>query len=143
MIRVERNVDAGTDRVWELVGDLERWDRMLPTIQQITRVGAEGPVDVGSRFEVRQPGLPKAVYQVTGWEPGSGFTWVSSSPGVRTTATHGVGEEDGRTRLVLSIDWSGPLAPIVRLVVGAKARRMVELEADTFVRLAEGDEQHG
>jgi len=68
---------------------------------------------------------------------------VSSAPGVRTTASHEVSERDGGTRLVLGIDWSGPLAPIVRMLVGMKARRMVEQEADTFVRLAEGDEHPG
>ena len=84
MSEVERNVEASRDRVWDLVSDVERWDRMLPTIRQVTRVGAAGPIGVGARFEVRQPGLPKAVYEITEWEPGSGFTWVSSSPAVRT-----------------------------------------------------------
>ena len=143
MIDVERNADASTGRVWDLVSDLDRWGQMLPTIRQITRVGTEDPIGVGARFEVRQPGLPKGVYEITAWEPGSGFTWVSSAPGVRTTASHEISAQDGGTRLVLGIDWSGPLAPIVRALVGSKARRMVEQEADTFVRLAEGDEQPG
>ena len=134
---VERLIDASADRVWHLVGDVERWDRMLPTINQVTRVDAGDPVGVGARFEVRQPGLPKAVYEITEWRPGSGFTWVSSSPGVRTTATHELGSESGRTRLALAITWTGALAGVVRLVLGAKARRMVEQEADTFARLAE------
>jgi len=38
--------------------------------------------------------------------------------------------------MALGIDWSGPLAWLVRLMFASKARRMVELEADTFARLA-------
>jgi carbon monoxide dehydrogenase subunit G len=140
MSRVERLIAADADRVWGLVSDVERWDRMLPTFREVTRLGGDGgPTDVGARFAVVQPGLPKAVYEVTEWRPGSAFTWVSSAPGVRTTARHELRTEDGQTRLGLGISWTGPLAGVVRLLVGAKARRMVELEADTFARLATSD----
>lgn len=140
MSRVERLVDAEAGRVWSLVSDVERWDRILPTMRQVTRVGTDGgPLGVGARFEVVQPGLAKAVYEITEWRPGNGFTWVSSAPGVRTTATHELTAESGRTRLSLSLAWSGPLAGVVRLLLGSKARRMVEQEAATFARLAESD----
>jgi uncharacterized protein YndB with AHSA1/START domain len=140
MVTVERLIDADVQQVWDLVGDLERWDRMLPTVRHVTRLDGNGPPGVGSRFEVLQPGLPRAVYEVTEWEPGTGFTWVSTSPGVRTTATHELRAEQGRTRLSLGIAWTGPLTSAVRLLVGAKTRRMVEQEADTFARLAESGE---
>src|SRR5690348_16679533 len=99
MGNVERLIDAGADRVWRLISDLDRWDRMLPTMQKVSRLDARGPVGIGARFEVRQPGLPKAVYEITEWEPGSGFRWVASAPGVRTTATHELRVEHGQTRL--------------------------------------------
>lgn len=142
-IEVRRSVAASTDRVWELVGDVERWGKILPTMQQVSRVGAGDQVGVGARFEVRQPGLRSAVYEITEWAPGSGFTWVSSAPGVRTTATHWLSAEHGETRLALGVAWSGPLAPVVRLLLGSRTRRMVEQEGDTFVRLAQGDRQGG
>lgn len=137
MIEVERLASASADRVWTLVGDVESWGRILPTFRQVTRIGTDGPTGVGARFEVRQPGLPRAVYEITEWEPGVGFTWVSASPGVRTTATHWLTVEDGGTRFVLGIQWSGPLAGLARVVLGSRAGRMVNQEADTFVRLAE------
>ncbi len=140
MSRVERLIATSTDRVWNLVSDVERWDRMLPTMKRVARTDAhEGPPGVGARFEVMQPGLPKAVYEITEWRPGRGFTWESSAPGVRTVAGHELAAENGQTRLTLSIAWSGPLAGVVRLLLGAKARRMVEQEAETFARLAESD----
>ena len=135
MITVERQTDAGVDRMWSLLSHVERWDDMLPTMQQITRLDGEGPVGVGTRFEVRQPGLPKAVYEITVWEPRVGFTWVASAVGVRTTATHELRTQDGGSLLVLGIAWTGPLAGLVRLLMGTKARHMVETEADTFAQL--------
>jgi hypothetical protein len=131
---------AGTEELWALLADLDHWAVMLPTMQQVTRIG-DGPVGVGARFEVRQPGLPKAVYEITHWEPGRAFIWVSSAAGVRTTVSHRLEPESDRTALVLGIEWSGPLAWLARLAAGAKARRMVEQEAETFVRLAENAER--
>ncbi|MGA9748386.1 MAG: SRPBCC family protein [Nocardioides sp.] len=132
---VERQIDADLDRVWSVVSDVDRWDDMLPTMQQVTRLDGGGPVGVGARFEVRQPGLPKAVYEITEWEPRVGFTWVANAPGVCTTATHELRPQNGETLLVLGIAWTGALAGLVRLVMGARARRMVEQEADTFAQL--------
>ena len=43
------------------------------------------------------------------------------------------------SRLDLSLEWSGPLARLLELLIGRKARGMVETEAETFARLAEQD----
>jgi hypothetical protein len=92
---------------------------------------------VGSRYEVRQPGLPKAVWEVTDWRPGSSFTWVSTSPGIRSEAVHTVTADVEGSTLDLSLQWSGPLAWLLERLLGRKARGMVETEATTFARLAE------
>jgi Polyketide cyclase / dehydrase and lipid transport len=137
MIQATARSAAGPDRLWSVAGDVERWGDRLPTVDSVRPLGS-GPPGVGSRFEVRQPGLPKAVWEVTDWQPGRSFTWVSSSPGIRSTAVHTVHAEDGGgSRLDLSLDWSGPLAPLLNLLIGRKARGMVEVEAETFARLAE------
>ena len=136
MIEATARSAATADQLWSLASDVERWGDRLPTVDSVQPLGS-GPVAVGSRFEVRQPGLPKAVWEVTDWQAGRTFTWVSTSPGIRSTATHSVHDEDGGSRLDLSLEWSGPLAPVLRLLIGRKARGMVELEAKTFARLAE------
>jgi hypothetical protein len=138
MIRATARSAATPERLWSLAGDVERWGDRLPTVDSVRPLGT-GPIGVGSRFEVRQPGLPKAVWEVTDWQPGRSFTWVSSSPGIRSTAVHTVqGDGDG-SRLDLSLEWSGPLARVLELLIGRKARGMVETEAETFTRLAEED----
>lgn len=96
-----------------------------------------GPTAVGSRFEVKQPGLAKTVFEVTDWRPGESFTWVSQQPGVRSTGVHDVRADGAGSRLDLALEFSGPLAGLVRRLVGRKAQRMVDTEAQTFTRLAE------
>jgi hypothetical protein len=77
---------------------------------------------------------------VTEWQQEArSFTWVSTSPGIRSTAVHAVRDEDGGSRLDLSLEWSGPLARVLELLVGRKARGMVEIEAETFTRLGAQD----
>ena len=132
MERVERLIDADAERVWSLVSDLERWDQMLPTMQKVTRV------DAGT------PGVGQHGHQHLAVSPARrGFIWVASTPGVRTTATHQVGTVDGQTQLMLGVTWTGPLAGLVRLLMGAKTRRMIGQEADTFASLAESREGGG
>ena len=46
---------------------------------------------------------------------------------------------DGGSRLDLGLRWTGPLAGLLRLLLGRKAQRMIELEASTFAGLAAGD----
>ena len=136
MIQATSRSAGPPERLWELASDVERWGDRLPTVDSVRPLGS-GPTQVGSRFEVRQPKLPKAVWEVTEWEPGRSFTWVSTSPGIRSTAVHSVREDGEGSRLDLSLEWSGPLSPVLRALIGRKARGMVELEAETFARLAE------
>ncbi len=130
---------AGDPRVlWDLVSDVEGWGDRLPTVTAVRHVGGPSPAVVGSRYEVRQPGLPTAVYEVTEWDPGTTFVWVNRSRGLVSTAWHTVTPTPGGSRLDLAFDWSGPLAPLARLVGSRKGRRLVVTEARTLTRLAEG-----
>jgi hypothetical protein len=137
MIDVMKTTEADPDEIWAVVSDLDHWADTLPTMRQVTRLGADGPIGTGDRFEVLATGLPRAVYEITEWRPGHAFTWVASAPGVRTTATHALEPYAGGTVVALGIRWSGPLAWLTRLLLGRKTRRMVAQEADAFVRLAE------
>jgi uncharacterized protein YndB with AHSA1/START domain len=136
MITVARRIDADPEAVWRVLGDLDRWDRMLPTIDAIARVGDGGPVAVGTRFRVRQPGLVPAVYRVTEWRPNAGFTWEARTAGVRTVATHDLRPDGTGTELRLSIAWTGPGARLVRALVTRKASVFLTSEADAFAALA-------
>jgi hypothetical protein len=136
VIRASASSAATPDRLWSLASDVERWGDRLPTVDAVRPLGSS-PVGVGSKFEVRQPGLPKAVWQVTDWQQGRSFTWVSTSPGVRSTAVHAVHDDGDGSRLELSLEWTGPLAWVLERLIGRKAEGMVETEAVTFARLAE------
>lgn len=136
MIVERAATSAPADRLWALVGAPERWGELLPTFDSVRRVGGPTPTAVGTRFEVRQPGLARANYTVTAWDPGRSFTWESRLPGIRTTVEHTITRHAGETRLELRLDWHGPLAWLARAALTTRARAMVRSEADTLCALA-------
>ena len=116
----EVEVDASPERVWEVLSDVERWPEWTETVTRVTRLDPASPgsssLGLGSRVRVEQPRLPSTEYVVTELDPGAGFTWVATGPGVRTTARHrieaGTGR-GGRVRVRLSVRQAGPLGTVM------------------------------
>lgn len=137
-MRYERTAvtQADPDTVWRAVSGLEQWPEWTASMDRVDVL--EPPVRVGTRVRVRQPKLRPAVYTVEDWQPGQGFVWSTTSPGVRITAGHHVATEAaGEQRLRLTVQVSGPLAPVVSALLGARIRRYVDLETDGLRRYAE------
>jgi len=126
---------APVERLWALVGDVTAWPRHLDTFTSVTALDGTS-LRVGARYEVRQPGLPAATYEVTELDEGRAFTWTARAAGVTTRATHAITEEGGGCRLDLTIAWAGPLARLVALLLGRRTRALITYEAQTFARLA-------
>ena len=136
---IERVIDiaAPRDQVWAALADVERWPEWTASVTSVERLDP-GPFGVGSRARVRQPRLPAATWTVTALEPGRSFEWRSAVPGLGSVGDHRVDTVGGRASLVtLSVTWSGPLAPVVRLVWGNLSRRYVEMEAEGLKRRCE------
>ena len=140
MIAVRRQSSAPADRLWELMSDVRRWGEWLPTVDAVTPLDPERPDEVGASYTVEQPGLPKAVWTMTAIDEGRSFTWESAQPGIRTVGTHVLTPAgDGRTTIDLGIAWSGPLAPLLRVAIGRKARDYVTREAAALDATAMAD----
>lgn len=137
MITALRQVHADPQLVWQFVGDVGRWAEHLPTVDRV-RARTNGEPRIGSRYALKQPGLPVLVYEITSWQPGTGFTWVAAAPGVRTIGTHEIDPTEGGCTLRLGLRWEGPLAPLVGRLFGRRTDGFVQREADTFTALAEG-----
>jgi carbon monoxide dehydrogenase subunit G len=122
------DIPAAPPTVWSVLADIERWHEWTPSVTRIERLDP-GPLAVGARARVRQPRLPQAVWQVTELIEGSGFTWVTSSPGVRVVARHGLEPIADGTRARLSVAFSGLLGPPVAWLTRGLNERYLGLEA--------------
>ena len=111
---IEIDINATPARVWEVMSDVERWPEWTETVTSVTRLDADA-LGLGSRVRVEQPKLPPTEYVVTELDPGAGFTWVATGPGVRTTARHRIaatGSGSG-SRVRLSVEQAGPVGTVM------------------------------
>jgi uncharacterized membrane protein len=122
-------IDAPAQLVWEVFSDVQRWPEWTASVTSL--VGRDGAsLAVGKRFTIKQPGMSKLVWKVTEIDPGSSWTWVQRSPGVRVTARHWVtAQPGGRTLVRQQLDQRGVLGGLVGRLMIKKTKRFLELEA--------------
>ncbi|MEV4545760.1 SRPBCC family protein [Micromonospora echinaurantiaca] len=128
---------AGPDRAWAAVRDVPAYPRWTASMSAVEPL--DGPaLTVGSRFRVRQPGLPTTVWRVRDVREGASFAWEATAPGVHTVAYHRVERQpDGATRITVGIRQTGVLAGLVALLTAAKTRRYLRMEAAGLAAAAE------
>lgn len=123
------DIDAPSDVVWGVFIDIERWAEWTASIDRI--VALDGPgLEVGKRFEIKQPRFPKLVWQVTEVAPGRSWTWTQRSFGGTTAASHEVVAVDaGRTLVRQTIDQRGPIGALLGRMMRGMTRRYLGMEA--------------
>ena len=127
--RTSTQVEASVDVVWQVLSDVERMPAWTTSVTRVRLLGPGTRIAVGSLVEVEQPGLPEATWEVDGLVEGRGFSWSSSTPGVRTGAAHQIAPvSDAACEVTLVVAQSGMLAGLTNLVQGSKARELVDTE---------------
>ncbi|MFG2054376.1 SRPBCC family protein [Micromonospora sp. NPDC048930] len=128
---------AGLDHAWaalEGVTTYPQWTASMSTVEPL-----DGPaLELGNRFRIRQPGLPPTVWRVCDVRRGVSFAWDAHAPGVHTVGYHRVDREpDGTTRIRIGIRQSGALAWLAALLLTARTRRYLRMEAAGLKAAAE------
>ena len=130
------SIDAPPDKVFAVLQDVERWPEWTATMLSVKR-RESGPFVLGSTAEVRQPKLRPSVWQVTEIEAGRNFTWAARSPGVRMKAGHRVEPDGSGSRVILSFEISGVMAPLVSGLYGRLIDEYVSIEAQGLKKRCE------
>jgi uncharacterized membrane protein len=135
-----QTIDAPVDVVWQLSTDVTDWPSYMPTVRSVERLD-EGPLRFGSRARIKQPGQRTAVWEVMSIEPGREFSWRSKRRGMSLTGIHRVVPDGRGSRNTLTIQMTGPLAPVMGLLLGPLMRRVLRTENACFRARAEGRTQ--
>ena len=126
---IDVEIRASPEVVWAVIRDVERWPEWTPTVTSV-RLLDGGPLNVGSRAVIRQPGLPPAKWRVTELDDaGMTLTAVSSAPGICVIAHHGVKYSGAGSRATLSVRFSGVLAGVLARITRDLNHRYLALEA--------------
>ncbi|WP_091114039.1 SRPBCC family protein [Geodermatophilus dictyosporus] len=65
-------MEASVERIWEALGEAERWPESAPTVTSVRRFDDE-PLAVASRVRVEQPRISRRVLVVTELDPNRSF----------------------------------------------------------------------
>jgi uncharacterized protein YndB with AHSA1/START domain len=128
-----RHIDAPPQRVWKVLFDVAHWPEWTPTVDSVELLD-DGPLAVGSRARIRQPKLPRAVWEVTEVVDGRSFTWQATGPGLTSIGRHEVVPDDTGSTVTLSIEQAGPMGAVAALVWRRLTQSYVELEAESLDR---------
>lgn len=127
-------IDAPLERVWALTLDLEGLPSITPTVTTLERLD-QGPVAVGSRARLAQPGLPPRTWTVDELDAPHRFSWSTHLLGVRMTGVHElapVGED--RCELTLRVVLAGRGAALLGRLGRRSIARSLAAEAAGFAR---------
>ena len=122
------DIDAPATLVWDVFSDVERWPEWTASVTSLKALDGPG-LAVGKRFEIKQPRLPKLVWEVTQLNEGASWTWEQRSPGGRTIAVHEVHQGGGATRVRQQLDQQGVVGSLIGRLMRATTKRYLELEA--------------
>lgn len=122
-------IEAPTSVVWAVYADVERWPDWTASVERV--VALDGPgIEVGKRFEIKQPRMPKLVWAVTEVDIGVSWTWRQRSFGATAVGSHEVAAIDARrTRASMGIDQRGPIGLVVGRAMAGLTQRYLDLEA--------------
>lgn len=130
------DVEAPPQRVVAVLADVERWPEWTPTTTSVERKD-RGPLAVGSRALVRQPKLRPAIWEVTELDERMGFTWATHSPGIHVNGQHRVEALGNGSRVKLTLEFSGLLAPLVARIYRDLNQRYLAAEANGLKQRSE------
>ncbi len=136
IISVTVNIDAPAEKVFAVLCDVEGWPGWTSTVTSAQRMES-GSLAVRSRAYVRQPKLRPAVWQVTELEVPRNFTWTTCSPGLRMTAGHSIEPRGAGSRVVLSFELSGFIAPLISRLYGGLIERYITTESQGLKKHSE------
>lgn len=127
-------IDAPIERVWALTLDLDGLPSTTPTVTKVERLDP-GPVAVGSRARLEQPGLPPRIWTVDELDAPHRFAWSTRLLGVRMTGVHELAPVGGsRCELTLRVAFSGRGAALLGRLGRRSIARSLAAESAGFAR---------
>ena len=122
-------IPAPPGSVRRVMADVECWPEWTASVTRL-KLLTPGPLRVGSRARIHQPGFPPAWWRITELEMDRGFTWISTVPGLRVTGAHWIKPAGNGCRATLSTHYEGWLRPLLVFCTRRVNERYLAMEAN-------------
>ena len=129
-------IEAPADTVWRLTIDVTNLPSLTPTMQKVERLD-DGPLRVGSRTRIKQPGQAAATWTVTRVEPGRDFVWETRRLWMRMVGSHHIEDLGDSCRNILGFELTGPGSGVLGALIGSAVRKAISTENAGFKAAAE------
>ncbi|MGH8162495.1 MAG: SRPBCC family protein, partial [Gammaproteobacteria bacterium] len=110
-MKLTKSVEAKASpaTAWQVITDVEHWPEWTASVTRIKHLN-EGPLSVGSRARVEQPGMRAMVWTVTRLESENRFDWETQAAGIHIVASHLIESEDDRLVFTNALQMAGWLS---------------------------------
>jgi len=134
--KVRVDVAQRSSVIWSVLMDLERWPEWTRSITSIKRLDA-GVLRVGSQIRIVQPKLKSLVWHVSDLVEDRNLAWEARSPGLLIRAGHEIQSSGSGSVVILTIDQTGWLSPLIGLFTAKLTRDYMDMEAQGLKRRCE------
>lgn len=137
-MRIEHSTEiaAPVSEMWKLTLDVEQWPDITPTVTTVERLD-DGPMAVGSRAMVKQPGQRRRTWTVTALEPERRFVWSTTMLGTTMSGGHHLAPCKAGTTNTLTVDIEGPLSGLVGRLFRRPIAKAIAAENEGFKTAAQ------
>ena len=122
---------ASPETVWRILEDVENWPQWTPTVLKV-RPLANGRLRVGAKYEVTQPKLRPAIYEIIECIPNRAFTWAHKMPGAILIADHRIMPDRSGSEVELSFRSQGLLGNVIGKFFSKMISEYVATEAQSL-----------
>ena len=135
-VRGTRETAASAETVWALLANVNEWPRTFTP--HLKAAELQGPLSVGASgwVETKLP-LPRSPFTVISLEDGRRWAWRGRLLWLWMDFDHAVVPTERGCRVIFDVSLNGPLAFLVRPVVGLMYRPQMERALDLLVQAAE------
>ena len=131
-------IDASSDRVWQVTTDIEAWPKWAPAMERIRREDS-GEFKLGSTALIKQKQMPETRWTVTEIDPGKHFAWQARVLGMDMRATHIITPGDRAVTSLLRIEMEGLLIKLLGPIMKALVSKSLKEENQGLKQFCESN----
>ncbi len=125
-------VDSKSDRIWDILIDINNWGKWNPSIDHAV---IYGPCSQGARLKFSS-GKWDFDSTIIAFEPGKSIVFRSTTIGMKMMLSFAINSSNDRTKILIDISISGWLSKILKKSISKELNEIVETTMTSLKAIA-------